>query len=85
MKGTDHILISSEINPGFTADTAVNLCKKTCRNLNEIDSSQICCRSKTGQVTNNAAAKCCKHIPAFKLILYQKFIKMGAAAPKEEL
>ena len=76
MKSPHHVLIGSEINTCFSSDAAVHLCQKACGNLDKTNASQISCRCKACQITDNTAAKRHQHIFTFKFILNQKFIKI---------
>ena len=75
MKCADHILVLVEINTCFSADTAVNLGKQCGGNLYKINSPQIGCRRKSGQISGNTAAKGSQKIFSLKMIRNQKRIE----------
>ena len=57
MERAGQVFSGFEVNGCFAADRGIDGRKKTGRNLDKIDSAQVACRRKSGDIADHAAAK----------------------------
>ena len=73
MKRADMVLAMRRIDPGLAANGTVDLRQKRGRNLHEPNAASQNCRSKPGQIADDATAKGHDHIATLYLFCQQPF------------
>ena len=76
-KCTYQIFSLWKINRYLPTYRGVHLSQKRSWYLNQINTAQITCRSKTGQITNDTAPQCYNEITAGNIIFQQSGINPG--------